>query len=229
MKHQLRYALYLIACLTLLTQLAACQKANADLTTTGTPSTEAARRIIVHALLLLNTKPNRLDNSTVGADGQTHQNVIETIPPDRKRIVDNGTEIIVAGGKVYLKDSATAPWQEVDIPASTYLGDMPSTEEALGTFVEGGEFVRSDALEGRAVGIFRYSTTSEASGVSLHNETELWVGQEDGLPYKMVVDGETLAVSVDPATGNNKASAQKALSTMMITFDPSLKIEAPLP
>jgi hypothetical protein len=232
-KNRIGHLLLLLACLTLSIPLAACAAANAEKNTLpsaeGTPSAEEARGVIIHAIFLLNTMPNRLTNTTVTADGQTHQSIIETIPPDRKSITGDGTEIIVAGGKVYLKSSETAPWQLIDVPASTYLGDMPPTEEAVGATVEGGEFVRSDTLDGREMGVFHYASTSVVGGVSLHNQTDLWVGQEDGLPYKMVIDGETLAVSVDPATGENKAMAAKALSTVLIAFDSSQQIEAPLP
>jgi hypothetical protein len=84
-------------------------------------------------------------------------------------------------------------------------------------------------LDGKAMGVFSYATTTQPSGVTLHSQVELWVGQVDGLPYKMIVDGETLKISMDPATGENKASAEKSLSTSLIVFDPSIKIEAPIP
>jgi hypothetical protein len=173
--------------------------------------------------------PNQMDVTSVTADGQAHKNVIEFIPPDRKRILSEGTETIVAGGKVYLKSSPTDPWQEVQIAASTYLGDQPVTEQSLMAYVEGGEYVRSDALDGRLVKIYRYGSTTISGGISLHSQIELWVGQADGLPYKMVTDGDTLAISLDPATGENKAVAVQAQSTTTIVFNPSLNIEPPLP
>ena len=161
--------------------------------------------------------------------GRLHTNVIEFIPPDRKRILSEGTETIVAGGKVYLKSSPTEPWQEVQIATSTYLGDQPVTEQSLQAYVEGGEFVRSNSLGGRLVKIYRYATTTISSGISLHSQAELWVGLADGLPYKMVTNGDTLAISLDPATGENKPVAVQAQSTTTIVFKPSLSIEPPLP
>ncbi len=231
-KLRIHRAVALFACLAVFVQVTACRPVeagtNPNATAAGTPSGEQARAIILHALLLLNTQPNRMDNTTLAADGKPHQNVIETIPPDRKRIVGEGTEMVVAGGKVFLRTSDSQQWQEINIPASTYLGDMPSTEETLGKTVESGTFVRQDTLNGKPMSVFQYASTSVASGITLHSQTELWVGA-DGVPAQMLIDGETLSVSVDPSTGENKAAAVKAFSTVLITFDPSIKIEMPVP
>ena len=81
----------------------------------------------------------------------------------------------------------------------------------------------------RPVKLYRYRSTTKSGDLELHGQTVLWVGQVDGLPYKMVVDGETLAVSNDPATGESKTQAVNAQTTTLIVFDPSLRIESPMP
>ncbi len=238
MSHFPRISLSAFIYITILMGLTACQPQTATQSSPATPepvasvvvtpSVDQARQIVLNALLVLNTTPNQMNNTTTTADGKVHQNVIEFVPPDRKRIAGEGTEIIVAGGKVYLKSSETSPWQLLDMPASTYLGDQPVTQESLAGIVQGAEFVRNDALNGREMEVFHYTSDTTASGVNLHSQVELWVDPTNGLPGKMITDGETLAVSTDPATGENKASAEKTLTTTLIEFLPSLQIEAPL-
>lgn len=230
MKRHFYLGLALLACFSLSFQLTGCQStASSPPPATGIPSAEDARRVIIHALLLLNTSPNRMSNTTVAADGSTHQNVIEFIPPDRKYIAGEGMDTLVVGSRVYLRTSKDEPWQETAIPGIAYLGIPPTTEEAVSAYVEGGEFVRYDTLNGKPVGVYRYATTSKSSDITLHSQVELWVGPADGLPYQMITDGETLKMAVDPATGENKASAEKALTTSLIVFDKTITIEAPAP
>ncbi len=231
MSHFPRLPLSAFIFISLLGGLTACQSSPAAsepaASVVVTPSAEPARQIVIQALLALNTTPNQMSNSTTTADGKVHQNVISFVPPDRKQIVGDGTEIIVAGGKVYLKSSESSPWQILDIPASTYLGDQPVTQEGLAGIVQGAVFVRSDTLNGREVEVFHYTSVTSASGLDLHSQIDLWVDPTNGLPGKMIIDGETLAVSTDPATGENKTSAEKTLTTTLIEFIPSLQIEAP--
>jgi hypothetical protein len=196
-----------------------------------TPGVDEIRRVIVNALFSLNTKSNHMDVTTVLEDGQTVKEIIEFVPPDKKRIVVEGEETeetIVAGGKVYLKPSETAPWEETQATPEMYLGGDFS-EEAISSTLGEVAYVRSDLLDGHSIKIYQYSSTMLASGIELHSQTELWVGQADGLPYKMVVNGETLMVVYDPKTGESKPQAVKTQSTMLIVFDPALKIGPPLP
>ena len=230
MKRYIYLGLVLFACFSLSFQLTGCQSAaSSPPAATGTPSAEEARRIIFHALQLLSTSPNRMSNTTVAADGTIHQNVIEFIPPDKKHISGEGTETLVAGGLVYFRDSTDGSWQMTEIPAITYLGIPLTTEKLFDAVVEGGEYVRADTLDGTPVGVFHYATISHSDEGSMQSQVELWVGQADGLPYKMVVNGGTLKVSMDPATGEKKTSVEEDITTSLIVFDKSIKIEAPTP
>ncbi len=186
------------------------------------------RKAIITALLTLNTKSNRMNVTTVLEGGETHKTEIEFVPPDSKRIVADGTEIIVAGGKVYIKPAGAAQWEASQTPAATYLGETV-TEQTLGATLGNVEYVRSESLAGQSMKLYRYSSTTKSGDIELHGQTDLWVGAGDGLPYKMVVDGETLAVSNDSKTGESKAQAVKAQTTTVIVFEPALAIEAPKP
>jgi hypothetical protein len=87
-KNRIGHLLLLLACLTLSIPLAACAAANAEKNTLpsaeGTPSAEEARGVIIHAIFLLNTMPNRLTNTTVTADGQRIKASLRPFHPTEK-------------------------------------------------------------------------------------------------------------------------------------------------
>jgi hypothetical protein len=245
--------LLVMACVTIIGLSAACQTQKATIgvvaTSTQQPSTQqdklpspeatptltptlSADQIqasIVSALLALYEKPNRMEVTTVLSDGTTQGNTIEFIPPDRKHIIGDGAEYIVVDDKVYAKTGEQENWQETKIPTSTFLGDENPTEETIAATVSEVQFVRQDMLNGVAVTVYSFTNTTMSSGVELHNKVELLFGVIDGLPYQMVMDGETLSASTDPNTGESKLQAVKALTTTVISFDPDISIEAPIP
>jgi hypothetical protein len=192
------------------------------------PDAEQVRDAIVSALLALNTLPNGMDSTTVLADGSTHTTAVAFVPPDRKQIIADGTEIIVVGDSVYIKPAGTSEWQTDPTPATVYLGEAV-TEQSIRATLGEVVYLGTDQFDGRPVRRYRYSSTVRSGEIELHSETDLWVGQTDGLPYRMVIDGETLAVSTDPATGESVVQAVKTQTTSIIAFDPLLEIAPPIP
>jgi hypothetical protein len=188
---------------------------------------EEMRSMVVNALLSLYATPNRMSVTTILADGTTHETKIAFVPPDRKYISADGAEIMVVDGKVYMKTPSSGKWEETQTPASTYLGDEPVTSESLNNSLDQVEILREDVWNDVPVIVFGYLSTTRSSGIELHGQNKLWVGATDGLPYRLEVDGETLGVSNDPATGESKVMAVKAVTDTIITFDPTLKIALP--
>lgn len=207
----------------------ATQSPTATATLAPTPGADEIRSAIVDALLALNDQANRMDVTTVLADGTISTNVIEFVPPDKKRIVsvEQNVEYIVAGDKVYSKTESTGEWEETQIPASTFMSDQV-TAEKINETISDGKWVREDKLDGKNVVVYSYNSTTLSNDIELHSLTELWIGQDDGLPWKMVIDGETLSASTDPSTGASQLKAVKALTTTLIDFDPTISIEPPV-
>jgi hypothetical protein len=195
-----------------------------------TPSSEQARTAIIQAFLALNTQPNRMDVTTLQDGGQTKTNLIEYVPPDRKHITspEEGVEYLAIGDKVYVYTSAAGKWEETQIPAATFFGDQPVTESSIAQTISQAEFLRKESLNGKAMLVYGYLSTTHSSDIELLSQAELWVGEADGLPYQMVTDGEILAASTDPASGESKLAAVPALTTTIIVFDPTLSIEPPM-
>jgi hypothetical protein len=243
MKKELNYIVLVTVCLVSLgIAVTSCQSQAGSVATNPpmpaasptvepTPSGDEIRDTITNALLALNTQSNRMDVITIPADGNTQTSTIEFVPPDRKHIVDlnSGVEYIVIGQKVYMKTGASGNWEETQIPASTFLGEGEVSGQTIGETISDVQLVRDDTLDGRAVRVYSYNSTTTASGVELHSQTELWVGVSDGLPYKMVINGEVLSASTDPTSGESKIKAAQAQTSMLITFDPAISIESPIP
>jgi hypothetical protein len=194
-----------------------------------TPDAAELRTRVIDALLALNLKSNRMDVTTVLSGSETRMNTIEFVPPDRKRIVDDAADVeyIVVGDTVYARTAGK--WAKTEIPASTFMGEGQTTAETLDKTVGAVQVRRQETLDGRALVVYAYYSTTTAGDLELHSYTELWVGVDDGLPYKMVTNGEIPATSVDPATGESKLNAVQAQTTTIIEFDPAIAIEAPIP
>ena len=199
-------------------------------TQAATPNADEIHASIIDALLALNNKSNRMDVTTVSGDGKTATNVIEFIPPDRKHIIsiEENVEYIVIGEKVYAKTGTSGKWEATQIPSSAFLGEGEVTAEMIDEMISEVQWMRWDEIEGKAVQVYGYISTTNSSDIELHSQTELWVGVEDGLPYKMVIDGEILSVSTDPTTGESHSAAVKALTTTVIDFDDGIRIEPPI-
>lgn len=196
-------------------------------TETPLPSPDQARAAIIQALLALNSLPNRMTVTTTVEGSQPSTNVIEFVPPDRKRIISTevGMEYIIVGEMVYVKIVGT--WATTQLPAATFLGEV-ATEATLTASISDPQFLRLDELDGQSMIVYGYYSTTLSGGIELHSQVELWVSLADGLAYKMIMDGETLSVATD-ASGQSVSLAVPALSTTLIEYDSAISIEPPIP
>lgn len=200
-------------------------------TAVPTPSAEEIHSSIVNALLELYLTPNRMDVSTALGDGQIRTSVIEFVPPDRKHLVDldENVEYIVIGEMVYAKTGTSGAWEETQIPASSFMEEEEVTAQKIGETISDAQWIGTDTYNGLTVIVYKYNSTTKSGDIEMHSQTELWVAESDGLPVKMIIDGEILSASVDPDTGESKLQAVPALTTTLIEFDLTLSIEAPIP
>ena len=189
------------------------------------------KTVVTKALFTLTTSQYRMDVTTVLSDGKAQKSMMEYIPPDTKRITEEttGMEYIIIDQIVYVKTSSDADWMKTQIPASSYLGEIEQTMESIGGGIKEAVLVRTETLNGKDMTVYRYSSTTISSGIELQNQTELWVGDADGLLYKMQISGDILATYPDATTGEFAYSAQPAITTTVITYDPALEISQPIP
>jgi hypothetical protein len=202
---------------------------------TSTPKVEPTlsvgeiRASISNALFALFSKANRMNNKVVLENGQIRTNIIEFVPSDRKHIidVDEKVEYIIIGDKVYSKTKTSGDWEETQLSASTFLGEEGVTAQEIGETISNVQLEGKDILDDQAVVIYSYERIEKYRNIELHNHTRIWVGEDDGLPYKMIIDGEIVSVSTDTDTGESIPGAAKAVTTVLINFDPTISIEPP--
>jgi hypothetical protein len=189
-----------------------------------------AKTAVTNALLALATRSYSMDVSTELTDGGTRRSIVEFIPPDKKRIMDmsSGMEYIIIGKDVYAKTSSIGNWSISQTPASTFMPEDQATAQNIGDNLKDVVVLRSDTLDGKAVIVYRYNSSSSSNGIDLHSLTDLWVADADGLPHKILINGEILSSSIDTTTGKNKLSAVQSRTTTLITFDPPITIVAPV-
>jgi hypothetical protein len=196
-------------------------------TETPLPNPDQARTTIIQGLLALNSQPNRMTVTTTLEGGQTSTNIIEFVPPDRKRIIspEVDMEYVIIGDMVYMKVAGL--WVTAQIPAATFMGEAV-TEAMLTATVSEPQFLRLAELDGQVMMVYGYQSTTLSGGIELHSQVELWVGLADGLIYQMITEGETLSVSTD-ASGQSVSLAVPALNTTLIEYDDAISIEPPIP
>ena len=188
------------------------------------------RSTIISALMAFTSTQNRMENLTEIEDGKVNHSIIEFIPPDKKHIVsvEDEVEYIVIGEKVYMTTNSSGGWEEAQIPASMFMGAGVATEQSIGEMLSQVEFVRKDQLDGKPMLVVKYIELAKTDDGELESQVELWIGEADGLPYKMIKDGKIYAVVNDPQTGESKQEYVNAITTTIFDFDPTFQIDAPI-
>ena len=69
-------------------------------------------------------------------------------------------------------------------------------------------------ITARQMMVYTYSSKVSFAGIDSTSTSKVWIGVSDNLPHKAIVDGEALGV--------------KSTTTQIISYDPSIKIEAPM-
>jgi hypothetical protein len=216
--------------------LAACQTAVIPVVPTtpptltaapaATPNAEQSRTTIIAGLLAMALKASHMEVTTAQADGTTLKSVVEFLPPDRKYVAGDGSEFIIAGGKVYMKTASQA-WIVTPVAASQFIPDPP-TADGVGQMVSDARVLRTELLNGKEVRVYGFTNTAKSGDLSAVSQAELWVSLEDGLPVKFITDGETFGMSTD-SNGSSKMVKAKVVNTTLIDFKAPVKIEVPMP
>jgi hypothetical protein len=185
-----------------------------------TPDQSALREAVLAAFRAQRDQPYRTQSTTVTKDGAGGSTLVEYVPPDRYHIAgDNGTELIVAGQQVYLKQGEE--WAPADIPADSLID--PDTLTRLEDSISDLQDLGSDTLDGVAMQVCQYQSKIKVGDDEPLAQTKLWIGAADGLPYKMVMDGQV--ASFDASTG--QVTGVEATTTLTYTYDATLQIEVP--
>ena len=116
------------------------------------------------------------------SDGRTSTIQYEFVAPDRYRLANGPTEMIVVGEQAYIKTMGA--WQKVATGVGEQMRGIRSAELAAqvreATNVS---FVQPDTLNGEPTVVYNYITT-KIGGASGTSNNKTWVSLKDGLPRK---------------------------------------------
>ena len=116
------------------------------------------------------------------SNGRTSEIKYEFAAPDRYRMVNGPTEMIVIGDAAYIKTMGA--WQKIATGMGEQMKSIRSSE--LATQVREATnvtFVQPDTLNGTPTVVYSY-TTSNLTGASGTSNNKTWVALADGLPRK---------------------------------------------
>lgn len=157
--------------------------------------------------------------STMLINGNTYHTMIEYMLPDKKHIVTDNGEFIVAGDKVYVKDGDHWKVSET-LTAETFKDDLV----VLTKNAENIQWLGREMLDGKAMQVIQFDIKAGDTDKESTQQFKLWVGEADGLPYKLSIVGS--AASVDEKTG--QTGQVQAESTLLFEYDPTIQIFIPV-
>ena len=121
------------------------------------------------------------------AEGRTSQVRYEFVAPDRFRMRNGPTELVVIGEAAYLKTLGS--WQKAasGMPEQVKVIHNPAIIEQVKQATEA-KFLQADVLNGQPMLVYEYVSTN-LLGLEVTTYSKTWVGMFDGLPYKSEIAG----------------------------------------
>lgn len=184
------------------------------------PEPGTLRSIILDSFNAQDKLPWRYNSTTVLTNGETHTTQVEYQPSHRYHIVsDSQGGLIIFDDKVYMMQNAQ--WTVADIPIDSIID--PDATERLENTISDITYQGAQYLKDKAMLVCRYKAQQKTGSSESTIEVTIWIGNDDRLPYKMDIVGQTLAI--DGQTGEVKGI--DSTSTVVYEYDPSIEIAAP--
>ena len=187
----------------------------------ATPVPEEILPLILAAFQAQQQLAWRYSSDIQMANGEAHTTVFEFSPPDRYRIVSDGTsEVVGVAGKVYLKQGEA--WSESPVPASSIVD--PGFSGRLEQTISDLRFTNFETLSGMPMLVFEYTSTYKIGVNDASSQTRLWIGADDQLIHRIVIDGAVAALDHRSGTATNT----QAVTTITYEYDPEIQIDIPV-
>jgi hypothetical protein len=184
--------------------------------------------VVANAMQLLRTQQAYRVRSTSVASvggGQTTTSIREFVAPDRTHNIEHGQEVIIIGKIMYVKKGGE--WQNLGTQMSDMAEKMKQGVQQLSP-AEKAEATKGltadykslgdEMLDGIPTAVYemRGAFDTKVQGVgSIAMVTKYWIAKSDGLFRKEESDGEEAGIKVK--------------TTMIYEYDPTIRIEAPIP
>jgi hypothetical protein len=185
--------------------------------------------VVTNAMMLMRTQEAYRIRSTAvmaGAGGQGTTSVMEFVAPDRRHNIDGGREVITIGKIMYVKKDGE--WKNLGTQMSDMTDKMKDRLQQLspeekadatkGLSVGDYKSLGDEMLDGAPTGVYEMRSkfdTKQAGLPTVEMVTKYWIAKSDGLFRKQESNGEE--------------AGMKVKTTKTYEYDPSIKIEAPIP
>jgi hypothetical protein len=162
-----------------------------DSSTIGSSPSVDARTAVLHAIQAhLTAGPYRVVASTTSGTTTTMMHG-EVILPDRFHLfmsISGGAEreYIIIGSATYAKEGDQ--WLQLQIDLSGLLANFIDRLDP--DAISDVRLVGPEEVNGTPALAYTYTYTSTIEGTLITNHDEMWVGVDNGLPIKQVIDGE---------------------------------------
>jgi len=200
--------------------------AHAALLASGDP-----QAVVTNAMMLMRTQQTYRIRSTsvvsgAGGGDQATTSVREFVAPDRRHNIEDGREVISIGKITYMKKGGA--WQNL----GTQMSDM--ADRMKGRVQELSAEEKAEATKGLSVGDYKSLGDEMLDGIltavyemrskfdtkmegipTVESVTKYWIAKSDGLFRKQETNG--------------KEAGMKVTTTEIYEYDPSIRIEAPMP
>jgi hypothetical protein len=198
--------------------------AQAALLASGDP-----QAVVTNAMMSLRTQQAYRIRSTAvmeGVGGQGTTSVMEFVAPDRRHNIDDGREVITIGKIMYVKKDGE--WKNMGTQMSDMTDKMkdrvqqltPEEKAAATKGLSVGDYksLGDELLDGVPTAVYemrsRFDTKQEGLP-TIEMVTKYWIAKSDGLFRK--------------EESNGSEAGMKIKTTKTYEYDPSIKIEAPIP
>jgi predicted small lipoprotein YifL len=198
--------------------------AQAALLASGDP-----QAVVTNAMMSMRTRPAYRIRSTAvmaGVGGQGTTSVMEFVAPDRTHNIDGRREVITIGKIMYVKENGE--WKNLGTQMSDMTDKMKDrlqqlspeekAEATKGLSVGNYKSLGDELLDGVPTGVYemhsQFDTKVQGVG-SIEMVTKYWIAKSDGLFRK--------------EESNGSEAGMKIKTTKTYEYDPSIKIEAPIP
>lgn len=185
-----------------------------------TPEPSALRSIILDSFNAQDKQSWRYNSTTVLANGETHTTLVEYQPTRRYHIVsDSQGGLIIYEDKVYMLQDGK--WAQAEIPIDSIID--PEATKRLENTISDISYQGAQFFNDKAMWVCQYTAKQKTGDSEATIEVTIWISNDDRLPYRMDIAGQTLAI--DGQTGEVKGI--DSTSTVIYEYDPSIKITAP--
>ena len=136
---------------------------------------------------------------------------LEYVKPDRYRVKNAGSEIVVIGSDAYARQDG-GEWEMLPEDIGAQINQMKKNFNAEGMkAIKEVKKSATEKLNGKDATVYTYSI--EPNEQTVENSTRVWIANDSGLPLKIVVETE------------NAGKKQKV--TTIYDYTKEVKIEAP--